>query len=145
MQDKIKTAEKNIEDYKNDSNSPSALLRTRLTSLETNYKINDKELAYINELNAFIEAVENYINDPSIQTVPALDENIKAKAPDASANVLASLNNYRKDITVYNNNKAAYIQKWQDSLDIYEKTIEYYIPEGIQNDTNKNADAPVYG
>ncbi|WP_373128106.1 MSCRAMM family protein [Dielma fastidiosa] len=145
LQNRIKTAEKNIEEYENDSNSPLVLLQTRLTSLDTYYRKNDPSLAYIDELNAFIEAVEDYINDPSIQTVPVLDENIKAKALNASADVLASLNNYRKDITVYNNNKAAYIQKWQDKIDIYKKTIEYYIPEEIQNDTNKKADAPVYG
>lgn len=122
MQNRIKTAEKNIEEYENDSNSPLVLLQTRLTSLDTYYRKNDPSLAYIDELNAFIEAVEDYINDPSIQTVPVLDENIKAKALNASADVLASLNNYRKDITVYNNNKAAYIQKWQDKIDIYKKT-----------------------
>ncbi|MBS6168800.1 MSCRAMM family protein [Dielma fastidiosa] len=145
LQDRIKTAEKNIEEYKNDSNSPLALLQTRLISLDTYYRKNDPSHAYINELNAFIDEVKDYVNDPTIESVPVLDENIRAKAPNASDDVLASLNNYRKDITVYNNNKAAYIQKWKDKLYIYEKTIEYYIPEGIQNDTNKNADAPVYG
>ena len=84
LQDRIKTAEKNIEEYKNDSNSPLALLQTRLISLDTYYRKNDPSHAYINELNAFIDEVKDYVNDPTIESVPVLDENIRAKAPNAS-------------------------------------------------------------
>lgn len=145
LQTRIKTAKQNIDKYENDSNSPMALLQTRLTSLETNYRKNDPSLAYIDELNAFIKAAQDYADDSTIEPVPDLNVKIQETAPNASADVLVSLKNYRKDVDLYVNNKAAYIQKWQDKIDIYEKTIEYYIPEEIRNNADKNADAPVYG
>lgn len=138
----IKKAKDNISGYENDLYSPQTNLLKRLAE----FKLMQVPAEYEESIKQFVNDVNDYIMSDLSSNVPTIDISVDETITNADVykNLIASLNNYASDTDVYNTNKPIYIQKWQDCIAIYEKTIDYYIPEEMKN-SQENVDMPIYG
>lgn len=139
LSNKVKEAEEHIEKYKDDSYSPKQNLLKCLDDFKSIVPESHNE-----QVNVFEAAILAYING-EINDAPELNKDVVEIVKDKKYydSLMKSLSNYKDDMKVYNDNKDLYIAKWQNRIENYKKTIEYYIPS-VEGDLNK-VNAPIHG